>query len=288
MSTPPGDMPAVIPEDPATGARAAHLIALGDIRPSWVLLYAGTLFIQVVCGLVRGMVAACVLLIVFVIMGWSTAPVNSIAVVIAYAPLALSLVTLVLPLGGWWWQQHAGGRSPSQRERLLYEDALATLRAHEPRLRVPRRWFVLDTPELSAAAYANALMLTRGVLESVYLPAVLAHELGHLSSSDARLTAALYRMTTPPRREARRGLRTLALLVSGAIGVWLTSAPWSAYWRAREHQADRYAAKLGQGENLARFLDTYALENDLPVPFVWLTGASHPWTEHRIDRLDRY
>ena len=27
------------------------------------------------------------------------------------------------------------------------------------------------------------------------------------------------------------------------------------------------------------------LENDLPVPFIWLTEHSHPPTEHRIDRL---
>ncbi len=57
---------------------------------------------------------------------------NLLAFVIAYGPLALSLATLILPLGGWWWQQQAGGRSPSQRERLIYEDAFATLRHTNP------------------------------------------------------------------------------------------------------------------------------------------------------------
>src|SRR5665811_1855996 len=97
-----------------------------------------------------------------------------------------------LPVGGWWWMQKSGGRAPSQRERLIYEDALARLADTDTELRPPRRWFVLDEPSLNAAAYADTLMLTRGLLESSHLEAVLAHELGHLNSSDARLTAALH------------------------------------------------------------------------------------------------
>lgn len=57
---------------------------------------------------------------------------------------------------------------------------------------------------------------------------------------------------------------------------------------APAHQADSYAASLGQAEQLAEFLDLNALPWDLPIPFVWLTEASHPPTEHRIDRLYRY
>jgi Zn-dependent protease with chaperone function len=128
-------------------------------------------------------------------------------------------------------------------------------------------------------------MITRGLIESGYLQAVLAHELGHLNSFDARLTAALHRLTTPPRWRLRFPLRALSFLVGGALGVWLMRLPLSAYWREREFQADRYAAALGQGEALMRFLDQHALEHDLPVPFRWLTEHSHPSTEHRIDRL---
>jgi hypothetical protein len=57
------------------------------------------------------------------------------------------------------------------------------------------------------------------------------------------------------------------------------------YWRAREHHADLYAANLGQAQSLAMFLETNALEGDIPVPFIWLTDTTHPPTEHRIDRL---
>jgi hypothetical protein len=86
-------------------------------------------------------------------------------------------------------------------------------------------------------------MVTRGLLESGYLEGVIAHELGHLNSSDARLTAALYRLTTPPRKQVRRGLRTISLIATGSLAVMLTRAPWGAYWRAREHHADHYAAR---------------------------------------------
>lgn len=287
------EMPATSIAPPAgTGASASlrglHVIGASEISPGWMALYGGTLVLQFLCAIVRGMVAYCVIWIAFSIAGWSTSPVNTIALLIAYGPLALSVATLIFPLGGWWWEQQSGGRSPSERERLVYEDAIATLKHADPDLRLPRRWFVLDTQELNAAAYADTLMLTRGVLESPYLPAVIAHELGHLNSSDARLTAALQRLTTPPRKELGRGFRTLGLLVSGGIIVWLTRAPWGAYWRSREHQADIYAAKLGQAHNLAQLLDTDALANDLPVPFMWLTDTSHPWTEHRIDRLEHH
>jgi Zn-dependent protease with chaperone function len=214
--------------------------------------------------------------------------VHTVAWIIGYGPLILSFATLLLPVGGWLWIQQSGGRTPSERERLLYEDALAVLTRADPQLRPPRRWFVLDEPSINAAAYADTLMLTRGLLESIFLEPVLAHELGHLNTSDARLAAALHRLTTPPRTRMPFPLRTISFLSSGALGVWITRTPWAAYWRAREFQADRYAAKLGQAQALARFLDTNALENDLPIPFMWLTEHSHPFTEHRIDQLHQH
>ena len=57
---------------------------------------------------------------------------NTLALMIAYGPLVLSFATLILPLGGWWWEQQSGGRSPSERERLVFEDAMTTLTHHDP------------------------------------------------------------------------------------------------------------------------------------------------------------
>jgi Zn-dependent protease with chaperone function len=115
-------------------------------------------------------------------------------------PTGWSLLALVWPGGsGWWWRQRIGGRKPSQREQLAYQDALELLQdhAHEP-LPKPGTWFVLDLPEPDAAVLGNALMLSRGLLASPHLPAVLAHELGHLGSPDGRLTAALNRLVIHP------------------------------------------------------------------------------------------
>jgi Zn-dependent protease with chaperone function len=270
---------------PKRPTASPYLIRAEEITSGWVLLYAVTFALEAFCGLMRGAVAYPVIWLALTILGQSTAIVNPLTLVVAYAPLLISFATLMVPAGSWLWMQQTGGRAPSERERLIYEDALAILSRAEPTLRPPRHWFVLDRPDLNAAAYADTLMLTRGLLESHYLEPVLAHELGHLNSSDARLTAALHRMTTPPRQQLRFPLRTIGFVISGAAGVWLTRTPWAAYWRSREFQADEYTAHLGQAEALARFLDTNALENDLPVPFLWLTQQTHPATEHRIDRL---
>jgi Zn-dependent protease with chaperone function len=278
---PPGPLEPPVPRH----GTAAYVIGAKDLNPSWVLLYGATFAAQFFCALFRGMFAYAVLWIAFTIGGQSTVYVNTLAIVIAYGPLVLSLATLILPLGGWWWQQQSGGRSPSERERLVFEDAITTLTHHDPDLRPPRRWFVTDEPELNASVYADTLKVTRGLLESGFLEAVLAHELGHLNSSDARLAAALHRMTTPPRTELPSILGVIALFVTGALAVMLTKAPWGIYWRAREYHADLYAANLGQAQSLAMFLENNALENDIPVPFMWLTATSHPPTELRIDRL---
>lgn len=264
---------------------SAYLLRARELAPAWLALYALSFAVQLFVAPLRAGISYACLWLMFTILGKSTASVHVLAWLIGYGPLILSAATLLLPLGGWLWQQQSGGRTPSERERLIYEDALSILAQADPQLRPPHRWFVLDEPELNAAAYSDTLMLTRGLLESGYLTAVLAHELGHLNSSDARLAAALRRLTTPPRSRMRFPLRTLAFLISGGLGMWLMRLPWAAYWREREFQADRYAAALGQDEGLARFLEQHALAYDLPIPFAWLTEHSHPATEHRIDRL---
>ncbi len=267
---------------PRTGA---YLISKEELAPGWLMLYAITLVLQLPCAFVRGMLTYSILWVGLKILGQTTSPVNTIALVLAYGPLVLSLATLILPLGGWWWQQQMGGRTPSERERLIYEDAIAQLGQANPGLREPRRWFVLDAEDVNASVYADTLMVTRGLLETGYLEPVIAHELGHLNSSDGRLAAAIHRLTTPPRGEVHRGLKTIAFIATGAAGMWPVRTMWGVYWRAREHHADHYAANLGQAAGLSEFLDTCALQNDIPVPFVWLTEHSHPPTEHRIDRL---
>jgi len=262
-----------------------YVFGLGDLNFGWIPLYVVTWGLLAVCGWLRSLAAALVLLIVTWIAGWDL-PIDALALVIGFAPLAISLGTLVLPLGGWWFQQQEGGRMPSERERAVFEAAFEQLRLLDPQLRAPRRWFVTDDPVPNACAYADTLMLTRGLLDSPYLPAVLAHEQGHLNSSDARVSAAIVRMTTPPRKPVGFPFRLIAYLASGRIGMALMRNPWAIYWRAREKVADAYAAKLGQGSALEAYLDIYALDGDLPTPFKAFGDSSHPWTEHRIDDLE--
>lgn len=228
-----------------------------------------------------------------------------------FAPFLWPSLAFIAPAAGWWWRQIQGGRHPSQRERLAYQDSIEMLQANSSRpLVLPVSWFVIDTPDANAAVCGQTLMLSRGLLESEYLPAVLAHELGHLVTSDGRLTAAINRLIIsiprvgawatedpqqprseqqPQPQQPESGLTTLlktvALLLCGGIGLYFTRPIWGAYWRAREYHADDYAANLGQADDLAEFLDTHALIHDLPIALVWLTEHTHPPTELRIDRL---
>ena len=115
---------------------------------------------------------------------------------VALLPTVWSVVALFNPTGGaWWWQTRAGGREPSKREQLAYQDAVQLLQANSATpLPLPRHWFVIDNPQPDAAVCGDALMVSRGLLETDHVAAVLAHELGHLGSPDARLTTAINRL----------------------------------------------------------------------------------------------
>jgi Zn-dependent protease with chaperone function len=236
---------------------------------------------------------------------------------LALIPTAWSLFALITPVGGaHWWRINVGGREPSEREHLAYNDAIALLRSQsKTSLRLPRVWFVLDAPPPDAAVCGDALMLSRGLIESEFLAAVLAHELGHLASSDGKLTASLNRLVitplpwrTPTERANRNtvidasertllgitlfgGLlwltRRVLRFACGGLALRLLGPFWGSYWREREYAADRFAVTLGQGEELAEFLEVHALLHDNPVPFIWLSEQTHPPSELRIDRLHK-
>jgi hypothetical protein len=177
---------------------------------------------------------------------------------------------------------------------------------------------VLDIPQPDAAVCGNALMLSRGVLESEDLPAVLAHELGHLATSDGRLTAALNRLVIfssplgptaeetreqprerPPDaehpREPREGedpvwfwtkqvarvLAKIAVFAKGGLGLRIAGPTLGRYWRGREYKADQYAASLGQADELADFLEVHALIHDHPVHLAYRTHASTNRATHQ-------
>jgi Zn-dependent protease with chaperone function len=277
-------------------------------------LYAATLLCELPVIFTRTLLTLAVVALVLLLKGESPAGAEAL-MELALIPTAWSIFALITPLGGgWWWRQNMGGREPSERERVAYRDALALLSHHssEPP-RAPSSWFVIDSPQPDAAVCGNTLLLSRGLLESEYLPAVLTHELGHLSSSDGKLTAALNRLIIhpPPRvSEAERQtrgvhitaddrvmltitivgalvwlLRKTVAFAKGGLGLRIMAPFWGSHWREREYVADQFAASLGQAEELADFLEIHALIHDHPVPFIWLTEHTHPPSELRIDRL---
>jgi Zn-dependent protease with chaperone function len=283
--------------------------------PSTLAFYVATLVAEVPVIIARTVLTVVVLLLVLLIKGEPVGGAEGLAEV-ALIPTGWSVLALITPFGGgWWWAQNMGGRDPSQRERLAYQDAVEHLQAQATGegLRLPGFWFVLDEPLPDAAVCGNALMLSRGLLESEYLPAVLAHELGHLHTSDGKLTAAINRLVInplPKTREKQPGqqglvvaggdrllltvtmfgavlwvLRLIVRFAQGGLGLRIMAPGWGSYWREREYTADEHAARLGQADELADFLETHALIHDHPVPFIWLTEHTHPPTELRIDRL---
>jgi len=213
-----------------------------------------------------------------------------LAALVAFAPLGWSASALVWPAAsGIWWRQRIGGRVPSAAEREALGAAAAELGVAPP-----RRWFVVDDLAPRAAVCGDALMLTRQMVDDAALPAVLAHELGHLATLDARLAAALDNLVlwTPRERRGRRGAiralgAALVWLVRGGLGLRVTAAAWGAWWREREYRADDYARALGKGEELALHLEQEAMLDDRPVPFMWASGQSYPPASHRVDRLRR-
>jgi Zn-dependent protease with chaperone function len=254
------------------------------------------------------------LAVFFLVEGKSPLEAESL-VELALIPTGWAIFALITPLGGgWWWLNNMGGRDPSEREQAAYDDALQLLQANaDMQLRLPSLWFVTDEPQPDAAVCGDTLMLSRGLLENEYLPAVLAHELGHLASSDGKLTAAINRLIINPlpkmrEKKERQGnlvilggsrlLLTVTLFgatlwlarfvvrfARGGLGLRFFGSAWGFYWREREYIADQYAAALGQADELADFLEVHALMHDHPVPFIWLTEHTHPPTELRIDKL---
>jgi Zn-dependent protease with chaperone function len=268
---------------------------VGTTDVGGALLYLATLGGELGSALVRGMLVYGVATVVPFVTGHaSVSEARLLGWIAGVFPLVWSLCALAFRSSGWWWSTGAGARRPSARERALIAETLAALIAGRPDVREPRAIYVLDDPELNAAVRGDALMANRGLLDSRWLAPVLAHELGHLNSSDGRLTDALARLVlrrsrTRPRQPASGCLGLLAQLVflvaGGGSGLLLTRPLWAAYWRSREYLADAFAARLGQGSDLLAFLETEVVLYDRPVPFAWMSEVGHPPTELRIEAL---
>src|SRR4051794_40956764 len=109
---------------------------------------------------------------------------EELAWVTAVAPLAYSVLGLVLPGRGRIWGMRIGSRRPSAEEAELLSAALELLQTADPSLPSAPPIYILDDPLPTAHVRGRALILSSGLLEIASLPAVLAHELGHARSLD--------------------------------------------------------------------------------------------------------
>jgi Zn-dependent protease with chaperone function len=234
---------------------------------------------------------------------------------LALSPLLLSLLAFVLQGGAWFTRFALGARDPSTRERELMQGALGTIgvRSDGGAIDGPSNWFVIDSPALNAYVVGTTLYVTRELLRSDHLPAVVAHELGHINSLDGKLTIALRRLVLPPVHYLSQLLKqpapgnmvvvaapdpvqayiqtAFAWLISlglsmlgGGFGLWALNPLWVWYWRNREYSADKLAAFMGFRGELIEFLEEHQYF-DVAIPYFLST---HPYTELRIDKLLAY
>jgi Zn-dependent protease with chaperone function len=89
----------------------------------------------------------------------------------------------------------------------------------------------------------------------------------------------------PARGLVRWAAHMTAVLLRGGLALRLTAPAWGQLWREAEYGADEWAARIGQGEALADFLEKEVVRHDHPIPLVWLTAHTHPPTALRIEQL---
>ena len=251
---------------------------------AWTTLYALTLALQLPCVIARGMLFQLTAVAIAFISGWDRGLLIAVGDLLTVFPIAASLIAIVWPNGaGWWAALRMGARTPSRREQRAYDDAITALTRTGVPFRTPARVYILDDNTLNASVLGDTLLLNRSLIDSEHLAAVIAHELGHLSRPDANMTVAINRLAFLPAILHRVPL--LGMLFSGELGLRIVWIPWCAWFRQREFEADQFAARLGEADSLAQFLETEALFFDRPVPFAFMSKNNHPPTEHRLDRL---
>jgi Zn-dependent protease with chaperone function len=269
-------------------------------------LYLATVVVALACGLVRALLTLFAVRLSELVLPL-TLSTNLIVTVAILGPIAYSVVGL-RPKRRWSgrvWRLMKGGRRPSESEReeidraerILRrsfggrEEDAGTLKVH-----------VRDDEWLAEAVRGDSVFVSRGLLESRYLLAVLAHALGHLDSLDGRLTEALYRLRLwgdvlkPvegekvgdwPAEVLLRSMRAAMWVAGGAPALWLMSWPWAWYWRSREYAADAYAVSLGQGPDLRACLEKHSLVFDRGSRGLSRLSQVHPPVAYRLERLDQ-
>ena len=239
---------------------------------------------------------------------------------------ALGFVVLIPGVeDAFWGLIFSGAREPRSHERVRLTAAWSQVIERSGRTDGSRyRLQVIDTDEVNAmAGGGHQVFVTTGalaVMSDEVLPGVLAHELGHhvglhpivlgleiwfmrpviwaqyaavaLSNLSAAITGAF-----------RGGI---LMIIVGIVALILRAAAWTLIavtWiafaalrlagRGAEYRADRYAAQIGFGHELAGFLEElrdheqHTESSDKPS-LADIISSTHPPTAERLRRLRPY
>jgi len=218
-------------------------------------------------------------------------------------PLVWSAAAFWLPGEGRLWHEQVGAFDPSEGEAQLIDTAFETLGREATRPLSGLSIYVVDTNDKFAFIRGRALILSRGLVESGSLAAVLAHELGHANSTDGRLMQALDRLVlwgdplVPAREESTLreygGLAALVVgtlrwvirIAGGSLTLRLMSPLWARYWRKRERAADEFVVSLGHGPALAQYLKDWEQPKEQPHPRLLFNLQQYERIAYRCDVL---
>lgn len=239
------------------------------------------------------------------LIGWLPHSFSSglVAFLFAVGPLAWSASAFWRPGEGRIWHERVGAFDPSEEEAEVIDAALAALGREATHPLTNLSIYVIDTNDKFAFVRGQALILSRALVESESLPAVLAHELNHARSTDGRLMQALDRLVLwgdplvrardeDTRREyggmaalVSGGLRWLLRIAGGSLTMRCMAPLWAPYWRRRERAADESAVDLGQGPALAQYLKDWEQPKERPHPRLLFNLQQYERIAYRRDVL---
>ncbi|WP_298815595.1 M48 family metalloprotease [uncultured Roseibium sp.] len=203
-------------------------------------------------------------------------------------------------------------RRPSEREMTLFGgvEALLQERSVATGIRLPRLvWRIQDSGELNAFAYAhNRVVFTKGLLLKYEdtpsgierLSGVIAHEIGHLRNWDTRFQMLHHYLNLPINfgvgiadRTLNRipffGLLFIAMTTVLCIPAKVAEMLINSISRFTEYEADRFAARLIEGNRLSEILDDFSkMEEQQSDTFSAWIQRSHPPAELRHEAVSKH
>lgn len=237
-----------------------------------IILYIVTLALETISVLMRFAVVSS---LVGIFTGRPTGLV--IGIIAGLAPLVYSILVLAgIPSGHLLVRQSLGARQPGAEEQAQIERILDRVRARN--LPVPRRIFTVDADGLNSAISGRTLYVYRDLYKSRFLPAVIAHELGHFNSMDGRLLLAIRGLTIPGGFLIAYVLLSLLRWVAYAISMILIGMIYIVFALFRLRLGSATSALFNLSYTLLRMVIIFAVGGIGPA----LLGSI--WSQYFLER----